>query len=58
LGIALDEKKQNDEILVIEGIPVVFDGRLLDIVEESKIDYQQNYFYGKGLIVRRNNCSC
>jgi Fe-S cluster assembly iron-binding protein IscA len=58
LGIALDEKRQNDELLVIEGISVIFDGRFRDFVAESKIDYQQSYFYGKGLIVRRDNCSC
>jgi len=58
LDLTLDEsKKENDIIEESEGIKIVYDKDLGEFLQNSTIDYSDNWFQ-RGFIIRGGNTSC
>jgi len=56
--LTLDEsKKENDIIEESEGIKIVYDKDLGEFLQNSTIDYSDNWFQ-RGFIIRGGNTSC
>ncbi|KYH29464.1 Iron-sulfur cluster insertion protein ErpA [Clostridium thermopalmarium DSM 5974] len=56
--MTLDEsKKENDIIEESEGIKIVYDKDLGEFLQNSTIDYSDNWFQ-RGFIIRGGNTSC
>ena len=50
-GIALDEQKDGDQVVMIEEHQFVIDSELVDLFKGFSVDYSDNWF-GKGFTIR------
>ena len=58
MGMALDEPKENEQPVKVNGIDVLVEDFIKDLVDDTKIDYVENPD-GKGFtITNGDECSC
>ena len=60
LGMALDQKKEEDDILKISGLDIIIDAQTKDILRNyggASLDYIKRKFFGSGFSLRLKDAS-